>query len=415
MPLSIGTRLGLYEITDLLGTGGMGEVYRARDSKLRRDVAIKVLPASLANDAGRMARFQREARVLASLNHPNIAAVYGLEENAIVMELVEGSDLRGPLPLEEALKIARQIVEALEAAHEKGIVHRDLKPANIKIRADGVAKVLDFGIAKAVERTPVPGDPGDGPTLTIGTEVGTVVGTAAYMAPEQARGQPVDHRADIWAFGVVLYEMLTGKRTFKGDSISDTLAAVLTKEPDWSALPAATPPRVRELLRLCLAKDQKLRLQAIGDARIFLDAPAEDTVRLAAAPRRQVLPWAVAGLLALIAAISWWAPWRRPRPRRIVRSYRWIWRLVPTKFAAGDLARWHAHCFRFKGLLSHPAPRPGKDHSTRRDRGRLLPLLFAERTVGRFLRQPEAPKSCRGRRRSHHAVRCPEPWRRDVG
>ena len=312
MPLSIGTQVGLYKITALLGTGGMGEVYRASDSKLRRDVAIKVLPVSLANDAGRMDRFQREARVLASLNHPNIAAIYGLEENAIVMELVEGSDLRGPLPLEEALKIARQIVQALEAAHEKGIVHRDLKPANIKITPDGIAKVLDFGLAKAVERTPVPGDPGDGPTLTIGTKVGMVMGTSAYMAPEQARGDPVDGRADIWAFGVVLYEILTGKLAFKGDSISDTLAAVLATEPDWSALPPATPARVRELLRLCLAKDRKLRLQAIGDARIFLDAPSEDTVRLVAAPRRQVLPWAVAGLLALIAAINWWAPWRTP-------------------------------------------------------------------------------------------------------
>src|SRR5260370_848112 len=215
MPLSAGIRLGPYEILAPLGAGGMGEVYRAHDSKLGRDVAIKVLPAALANDADYMARFRREAQVLASLNHSNIAAVYGLEENAIVMELVEGENLRGPLPLDEALNIARHIMEALEAAHEKGVVHRDLKPANIKITPEGMVKVLDFGLAKVVEQTPVSDDPGSSSTLTFsGTSDNRIRGSAAYMSPEHARGHEVDRRADIWAFGVVVYEMLAGVRAF---------------------------------------------------------------------------------------------------------------------------------------------------------------------------------------------------------
>src|SRR5713101_5737338 len=235
MPLSAGTRLGSYEILAQIGAGGMGEVYRARDTKLDRDAAIKILPAALAQHPDRLARFEREAKVLAALNHPNIAVIYGLEDRAIVMELVEGPTLAdrlkaGAIPLEESLKIATQIADALEAAHEKGVVHRDLKPANVKVREDGTVKVLDFGLATAVQsNTREPSDGAMSPTLTLGaTEVGMILGTAAYMSPEQAAGKPVDKRADIWSFGVVLWEMLTGKRLFHDETISHTLAAVLT-------------------------------------------------------------------------------------------------------------------------------------------------------------------------------------------
>src|SRR5262252_3619760 len=256
MALSTGTRLGPYEILKPIGSGGMGEVYRATDTKLGRDVAIKILPEAFAADPDRMARFEREAHVLAALNHPNIAAIYGVEERALVMELVEGDRLQGPLPLETALDYARQIAEALEAAHEKGIVHRDLKPANIMVTAQGVVKVLDFGLAAVAQSSS--GDPSTSPTLTISpTQAGMILGTAAYMAPEQARGKAVDRRADIWAFGVVLYEMLTGEQLFQGETVSDTLAAVLTREPDLTRVPV----KVRRLLQLCLQKDPKQRLQ----------------------------------------------------------------------------------------------------------------------------------------------------------
>ncbi|MBY0493123.1 MAG: protein kinase [Cyanobacteria bacterium] len=275
-------RLGSYEILAALGAGGMGEVYRARDTKLNRVVAIKVLLPAVANDPDRLARFSREAQVLASLNHPNIAAIYGIEEasgvTALVMELVEGEDLsqriaRGAIPIDEALPIARQIAEALEAAHEHGIIHRDLKPANIKLRSDGTVKVLDFGLAKAT-------DPAGGssvsmmnsPTLSIhATEAGIILGTAAYMSPEQARGKAVDKRADIWAFGVVLYEMLTGRNLFAGETLSDTIALVLTRDFEWSALPSNTPAGVRRLLARALERDPKRRLRDIGDARAELD------------------------------------------------------------------------------------------------------------------------------------------------
>ena len=249
MALNAGDKFGPYEIVAPLGEGGMGEVYRARDLKLGRDVAVKVLPAALAGDADYLARFQREAQVLASLQHPNIAAIYGLEGNAIVMELVEGSVLSGPLPMVEALAIARQIAEALEAAHEKGIIHRDLKPGNILVTASGVVKVLDFGLAKAVERSGVSG--ADSPTLTMrATEAGLILGTAGYMSPEQAAGKAVDRRADIWSFGVVLWELLTGKRLFDGETVSHTLAEVLKSEIDFSAIPEGP---VRDLVRRCLA------------------------------------------------------------------------------------------------------------------------------------------------------------------
>ena len=321
MSLTRGSTLGPYEITAKLGEGGMGEVYRARDARLNRDVAVKVLPQHFAEDAERLARFTREAQMLASLNHPNIAHIHGLEESngirALVMELVEGDDLstlieRGPMPVAEALPIARQIAEALEAAHDLGIVHRDLKPANIKVRGDGTVKVLDFGLAKALDPSVTSGvDSAKSPTLTArATQLGMIIGTAAYMAPEQARGKPVDKRADIWAFGVVLYEMLTGERAFTGDDVSDVLAAVLRQEIDWSKLPAATPPRVREMLSRCLAKDVKERLQAIGEARFALTRANEPSgisgampaiASSPATPRGpgRVWPWAI-GALALV-------------------------------------------------------------------------------------------------------------------
>src|SRR5271154_161813 len=253
MTLNAGTRLGPYEIPAPIGAGGMGEVYRARDTKLKREVALKVLPDSFAGDPERMARFQREAQVLAALNHPNIAAIYGVEERALVMELVAGETLQGPVPIETALNYAKQIADALEAAHEKGIIHRDLKPANIMVTATGVVKVLDFGLA-AVAQSSDPSDPANSPTLTISpTRAGMILGTAAYMSPEQARGKPVDRRADIWAFGVVLYEMLTGRQAFGGETITDVLAAVVTKEPEWDRVPV----KVRRLLQACLQKDPR--------------------------------------------------------------------------------------------------------------------------------------------------------------
>ncbi len=281
MTLEVGTRLGPYEIVAPLGTGGMGEVYRARDIRLNRDVAVKVLPDLFATDAERLARFEREAQMLAALNHPNIAAIHGLEESgglkALILELVEGPTLadritQGPIPLDDVFPIARQIADALEAAHAQGIVHRDLKPSNVKLRPDGTVKVLDFGLAKALADDAASGSPAMSPTLTAAaTRMGVILGTAAYMSPEQARGKAVDKRADIWAFGCVLYEMLTGTRAFAGDEVSDTLAFVITKEPDWSALPATTPGPIRKLLRRCLEKDRKKRLADIADARFEID------------------------------------------------------------------------------------------------------------------------------------------------
>ncbi len=324
MAIPAGTRIGGYEIVALLGAGGMGEVYRARDAKLGRDVALKVLPPALAQDSDYIARFQREAQVLASLNHPNIAAIYGLEENAIVMELVEGGDLRGPLPPDDALKIARQIAEALEAAHEKGIVHRDLKPANIKITPDGAVKVLDFGLAKTTEAART--DISNSPTLTLrSTQVGMILGTAAYMAPEQARAQSVDRRADIWAYGAVLYEILAGKPAFAGDTIADILGAVVMREPDWGALPPATPPHVVELLRRCLTKDRKQRLQAIGEARIAIDAPPKQAIAPAVPRHRRPLLWMLttgAGFLAAggFAFLYWSSPAPKAQPARFTIS-----------------------------------------------------------------------------------------------
>jgi serine/threonine-protein kinase len=303
-----------YRIIGKLGAGGMGEVWRATDTKLGRDVAIKILPETFAADPDRMARFSREAQVLASLNHPNIAAIYGVEERALVMELVEGPTLadriaRGAIPLEESLPIARQIADALEYAHDHSVIHRDLKPANIKITPDGRVKILDFGLAKALSTEAAAGDPASSPTLTMrATMAGTVMGTAAYMSPEQARGHDVDRRADIWAFGVVLYEMLTGRRPFAGATISDTLASVLKEEPDWERLPS----QVRRLLRLCLAKDPRRRLRDVGDARALIDDAPDPQ---AAAPARRGVPQWVAGLLAAALLATGVFLWRATRPQ----------------------------------------------------------------------------------------------------
>ena len=282
MSLNTGTRLGPYEVIALLGVGGMGEVYRAHDTNLKRQVAIKVLPGSLSGDAERLARFQREAEILAALNHQNIAHVHGLEKSdgtvALVMELVEGPTLadriaRGPIPLQQALAIAKQIAEALEAAHDQGIVHRDLKPANIKVRDDGKVKVLDFGLAKAMDPLGSRPDVSQSPTITSPalTRAGVVLGTAAYMSPEQARGQTVDKRADVWAFGCVLYEMLTSRAPFARETVSDSIAAILERDPDWALLPSAMPAGLPRLLARCLAKDRQQRLRDVGDARLEID------------------------------------------------------------------------------------------------------------------------------------------------
>src|SRR5436309_1774421 len=324
MALTAGTRIGPYTVTAPLGEGGMGIVFRAHDTKLQRDVALKLLPDHFAEDADRLLRFQREAQVLASLNHPNIAQVYGLEESnnsrCIVMELVEGETLqerlkRGAIPIDEALPIAKQIAEALEAAHESGLVHRDLKPANIKLTPDGRVKVLDFGLAKAfapITETNL----SNSPTLVSGSMPGVILGTAAYMAPEQAKGKSVDRRADIWAFGVVLYEMLTGRMLFSGETTSETIAAVMMKEPDWTALPANTPARLRDLIRRCLVKEPRNRVQAIGDARIAIEEVQSGTGTTGdvvdALSRRRSNGWVGIAAVLLLTTICFAALWVVP-------------------------------------------------------------------------------------------------------
>ena len=286
MALSTGARLGVYEIGSPLGAGGMGEVYRAKDTTLGRDVALKILPDSFVHDPERVGRFRREAQVLAALNHPHIAQIHGLEEvdgtQFLVLELVDGESLdkciaRGRIPFDEALGIARQIAEALEAAHEKGIIHRDLKPANIALTKDGQVKVLDFGLAKAIETTGGSVDAMNSPTITspaMMTGVGVILGTAAYMSPEQAKGRPADKRSDVWAFGCVLYEMLSGNRAFDGEDVSDTLATVLKGQPDWTALPAAVPESIRVLLKGCLDKDRRQRVADLSTALFTMRQPA---------------------------------------------------------------------------------------------------------------------------------------------
>jgi serine/threonine protein kinase len=334
MRLPAGTLLGPYEILHAIGAGGMGEVYEAHDNKLDRNVAIKVLPEAFAHDRERLSRFQREARMLAALNHPNIATIFGLEQSDgvhyLVMELVPGQTLAerltmGPVGIEEALKIGGQIAEALEAAHEKRVIHRDLKPANVKVTPEGRVKVLDFGLAKAFGEDAEQDLPSP-PTLTsMGTEAGRILGTPAYMSPEQARGKPVDKRTDIWAFGCLLYELLAGKRAFQGDTVSDTLVKVLEREPDWKVLPTATPAKVQDLLQRCLEKDANRRLRDIGEGRIeLLDA-------LAGTARHDVFPEerfkltrraAIGGLAGAAAvagvATSAWYLWPRT-PKPVVR------------------------------------------------------------------------------------------------
>jgi serine/threonine protein kinase/Tol biopolymer transport system component len=329
MPVSPTPPLGRYKILSKIGAGGMGEVYRAEDPKLGRHVAIKVLPQAFARDADRMARFKREARLLASLNHSNIAAIYGVEDSestdALVMELAEGETLAeriasGPIPLAEALPIALQIANALEYAHEHGVVHRDLKPANIKISPDDTVKILDFGLAKAMHGEPEATDPANSPTITsLVSKQGVLLGTPAYMSPEQAKGKQVDHRADIWAFGCVLYEMLVGKKAFQGETISDIVAAVIRAEPNWTALPETTVPPVRRLLRRCLQKDVRRRLQAMGEARIAIEevlsgAGAEPESAISGggnqkskytSPLHRAFPW-VLGATAILVAIAAW-------------------------------------------------------------------------------------------------------------
>jgi serine/threonine-protein kinase len=335
-----GTRLGAYEVLSLIGSGGMGEVYRARDSRLNRDVAVKVLPADVTADQDRLARFEREAQVLASLNHTNIANIYGVDDSsgtpALVMELVDGPTLadrigKGPIPLDEALPIAKQIAEALEAAHEQGIIHRDLKPANIKLRPDGAVKVLDFGLAKAFDPvSSVAGNATMSPTLSIhATQAGLIMGTAAYMAPEQVRGGIVDRRADIWAFGVVLYEMLVGRRLFEGDTVSDTLASVLREPIPVESLPADTAQSVRRLLRRCLERDQKRRLHDIADARLELDDHSDSSQFAGVQPavalsppslRARALPVLIVATLSVL--FGGYLVWQlKPEPERQITRF----------------------------------------------------------------------------------------------
>jgi len=326
MALGAGSRIGPYEITSQIGVGGMGEVYCAIDTNLGREVAVKVLPDIFADDPERLARFEREARTLASLNHPGIAIIYGVERTpavrALVMELIDGETLadrlaRGPVPLDEALPIARAIADALQAAHDHGIIHRDLKPANVKVRQNGTVKVLDFGLAKAMEPTGAASGMPQSPTITSPamTRIGVILGTAAYMSPEQARGRPADRRADIWAFGVTLFEILTGRQLFDGETVSDTLASVLKNEPDWNLLPPDTPPAIRRLLRRCLAKDPQRRLSSAADASIEIDealgAPAPDMPARRERPRWLYAAFAVAVLIgATLAALATWLAMR---------------------------------------------------------------------------------------------------------
>jgi len=336
MPLEAGQKLGPYEVLAPIGKGGMGEVYRARDTKLDRDVAVKVLPDEFAQDEERLARFEREAKLLASLNHPNIASIHGFEDSegvkALVLELVEGPTLaerieRGPIAVDEAIAIANQIAEALEAGHESGVIHRDLKPANIKLKEDGTVKVLDYGLAKALEGEMPSGsdsEPSQSPTLTRqGTQVGVILGTAAYMSPEQARGKPVDKRTDIWAYGVVLYEMVAGLRAFKAEDVSLTLAAVMTADPDLTALPPSTPPALEAVIRGCLVKDPKGRIRDIGDARLALQGAFEMATPAVADTQgtwSRALP-IVAALLfgGLSASLLGWSQWPSDAPIGITK------------------------------------------------------------------------------------------------
>ena len=326
MSLDEGTPLGSYEILAMIGAGGMGEVYRARDTKLKRDVAIKVLPDTFANDEERLTRFEREARLLASLNHPNIATIHGFEKSDgvhfLVLEFVPGDDLaarisQGPMLADEALPLFKQIAEALEAAHEKGVIHRDLKPANIKVTPEGRVKVLDFGLAKALGDEPAEDNLSESPTATFGaTRAGIIMGTAPYMSPEQARGKPLDKRTDIWSFGCVLYEALTGKKAFEGETVTDTLAAIINKEPDWETLPKFTPQKIGKLLRWCLTKDPRRRLRDIGDAWTRIDEASTEPLEPGSSigpSGRTIRPLSIAFVATILGGIGVWVV-MRPSP-----------------------------------------------------------------------------------------------------
>ena len=332
MPLSAGTRLGYYDVTALIGEGGMGQVWQATDTQLNRQVALKILPDAFADDPDRLARFQREAQILASLNHPGIAAIYGIEKDevegrrALVLELVEGPTLadriaQGAMPIDDALPIAKQIAEALEAAHEAGVIHRDLKPANIKVREDGTVKVLDFGLAKAFQPDANDTNVSASPTISLrAAATQMVIGTAAYMSPEQASGKVVDKQADVWAFGAVLYEMLTGARPFVGDDVSKTLAHVIAMEPAWSTLPEILPPVLRAFLRACLEKNPKKRIRDIGDVSLAMEGTFETTVGTAPSPtaaqelRIWQRPVAIAVTVLAAVMLTGLAVWNLTRP-----------------------------------------------------------------------------------------------------
>ena len=350
MPLQPGTKLGQYGILAKIGAGGMGEVYRARDTKLGREVAIKVLPEEFSQDKDRVARFEREARLLASLNHPHIATLHGFEESNgqkfLVMELVEGETLAeriaaGPIPMAEILPLFTQIAEGLVAAHERGVIHRDLKPANIKIAEDGNPKILDFGLAKAfVGEGEAADDSSESPTLTKGTALGVIMGTASYMSPEQARGKRVDKRTDIWAFGCCLYETLTGKKAFAGETVTDTISAVVRAEPDWRKLPAMLPSNVRHVMQLCLRKARATRLRDIGDVLLLLDGSPPMSTESKTSERQSRLPiWTV--LLAILggALVAGWGAWHL-KPTAPTRMSRFKISLPPGSlhYGTGNLA-----------------------------------------------------------------------------
>ena len=396
MGVAAGTRLGVYEVVGSLGVGGMGEVYRAQDTRLGRSIAMKVLPDAFAHDPDRVARFEREARVLASLNHPNIAALYGMEKIdgmlLLAMELVEGQTLaeligRGPVPIVDAVKIAHQIAEALESAHEKGIIHRDLKPANVKVGADGKVKVLDFGLAKAMDSAPSNVDAVNTPTMSVAarTFAGVVLGTAAYMSPEQAKGASTDQRTDVFAFGCVLYEMLVGRRTFPGDTVTEAIASVLAREPDLNALPPASSPRLLELLRRCLEKDPKRRWHAIGDVRVELDAIIADPHGVTAAARGQrsplltrVVPAAVTGVVAAAiagAAVWTWRPapperaitrfaYTMPKDQRFTRNGRHVLAISPDGSTVAYVANSQLYLKSMADMVARPVPGTSQDINT---------------------------------------------------
>src|SRR5262245_78875 len=440
MALTPGTRLGPHEIQSAIGAGGMWEVYRATDTKRGRQVDIKVLHDAFPQDPQRVARFEREAKTLASLNHPNIAIIHGLERSqgtyALVMELVEGEDLsqriaRGPIPIDEALPIAKQLAEALEAAHEQGIIHRDLKPANNKVKDDGTVKVLDFGLAKLAEAGPTGAGPSPltmSPTITspLMTGVGVLLGTAAYMAPEQAKGKPTDKRSDIWAFGCVLYEMLTGQRAFAGEDVTETLAAVVKSEPQWDTLPIDLSPSVRAFLRRSLQKNAKQRLHDMADMRLALEGAFETTVSGSTEPVirpkpvwRRSVPYVATALAAVLATaiIAWnlWPTSTSPLPARFVydlpvnQIFRRADRPVMASSADGRRFVYNTTDGTLRTFVRNTR---GAPHSRNRARVNVA-VLLARWKLGWIFRADRATKAYRPRRRStgRHLCRDQSIWR----